>query len=123
MDISNTKNSELLIKKPIDRLKRKTSTDNLWIYILRILQEKEVYGYELRDLIINRFDFKPGKVTSYRVLADLIKFNLVTSFIIDNPDGKPNRKYYRITEKGQKMMQEAKKYMTNLLVTVFDKSD
>ena len=114
---------ELRIKKPIDRLKRKTSTDNLWIYILRLLQEKEVYGYELRGSITNRFGFKPGKVTSYRVLADLVKFDLVTSFIKEYPEGRPNRKYYRITEKGQKMMQEAKEYMTKLLTTVFDKSN
>lgn len=122
MSISRTNDNELVIKKPIDRLKRKTSTDNLWIYILRLLQEKEVYGYELRDSITNRFGFKPGKVTSYRVLADLVKFNLVTSFIMDNPEGRPNRKYYRITDKGQKMMFEAKVYLTKLLEKVFDKS-
>jgi DNA-binding PadR family transcriptional regulator len=121
--MNQIENTELRIKKPIDRLKRKTSTDNLWIYILRLLQEKEVYGYELRDSITSRFGFKPGKVTSYRVLADLVKFDLVTSFIKDYPEGRPNRKYYQITEKGQKMMQEAKEYMTKLLKTVFDKSN
>ncbi len=104
------------------RLKKKTSIDNLWIYILRLLQEKEMYGYELKESIKTRFGFEPATVTSYTILYKLKKDNLVTSHVLDNQEGRPDRKYYAITSQGKKAMKEAKGLFEEILSKVFDKT-
>jgi len=109
--------------KAFRRLKKRVTIDNLWMYILRLLQEKEMYGYELRESIKKQFGFEPATITSYTILHRLQEDNLVTSFVKDNPEGRPDRKYYMITEEGQKAMQEAKGFLTEILNRVFDKTE
>ena len=106
--------------KAYKRLTKKISIDNLWIYILRLLQEKEMYGYELRDSIKKRFGFEPATVTSYTILYKLEKDNLVISHIKDNPEGRPDRKYYTITEEGKIAMKKAKDLFEDIFKKVFD---
>ena len=106
--------------KAFKRLKKKISIDNLWIYILRLLMEKEMYGYELRESIKTRFGFEPATVTSYTILYKLEKDQLVTSHVKDNPEGSPDRKYYTITEEGKKAMTEAKGLFDEIYDKVFD---
>ena len=106
--------------KAYKRLTKKISIDNLWIYILRLLQEKEMYGYELRDSIKDRFGFEPATVTSYTILYKLEKDNLVVSHIKDNPEGRPDRKYYTITEEGKIAMKKAKILFEDIFKKVFD---
>ncbi|MFW9922142.1 MAG: PadR family transcriptional regulator [Candidatus Thorarchaeota archaeon] len=106
--------------KAFKRLKKKISIDNLWIYILRLLMEKEMYGYELRDSIKERFGFEPATVTSYTILYKLEKDDLVVSNVKDNPEGRPDRKYYTITEEGKKAMIEAKGLFEEIYSKVFD---
>ena len=108
--------------KAFKRLKKKTSIDNLWIYILRLLQEKEMYGYELKETIKTKFGFEPATVTSYTILYKLEKDNLVTSHVLDNPEGRPDRKYYAITSEGKKALKEAKGLFEEILTRVFDKT-
>ncbi len=108
--------------KAYKRLKKKTSIDNLWIYILRLLQEKEMYGYELKESIKSKFGFEPATVTSYTILYKLEKDNLVKSHVLDNPEGRPDRKYYAITTEGKKAMKEAKGLFEEILTKVFDKT-
>ncbi len=108
--------------KAFRRLKKKISIDNLWIYILRLLQEKEMYGYELRDSIKAQFGFEPATVTSYTILYKLEKDGLVTSYVEDNPEGRPDRKYYTVTEEGKNAMIEAKGLFKEILEKVFDKT-
>ncbi|MGC9780483.1 MAG: PadR family transcriptional regulator [Candidatus Heimdallarchaeota archaeon] len=108
--------------KAFKRLKKKISIDNLWIYILRLLQEKEMYGYELKESIKKRFGFEPATVTSYTILYKLEKDNLVTSLVKGNPEGRPDRKYYSLTDEGKKSMKEAKGLFKEILSKVFDKT-
>ncbi|MBK5113001.1 MAG: PadR family transcriptional regulator [Candidatus Heimdallarchaeota archaeon] len=108
--------------KAFKRLMKKTSIDNLWIYILRLLQEKEMYGYELKESIKTKFGFEPATVTSYTILYKLEKDNLVISHVQDNPEGRPDRKYYAITSQGKKAMKEAKGLFEEILTKVFDKT-
>ncbi|HUT81461.1 MAG TPA: PadR family transcriptional regulator [Candidatus Bathyarchaeia archaeon] len=108
--------------KAFRRLKKKISIDNLWIYILRLLQDKEMYGYELRESIKTQFGFEPATVTSYTILYKLEKDGLVTSYIKDNPEGRPDRKYYTLTEEGKTAMIEAKGLFKEILEKVFDKT-
>ncbi len=104
------------------RLTKKISIDNLWIYILRLLQEKEMYGYELKESIKKRFGFEPATVTSYTILYKLEKDNLVISYVKDNPEGRPDRKYYTITQEGKEAMTKAKKLFEEIFEKVFDKT-
>jgi len=56
-----------------ERLVRKLTHENLWIYILTLLKDGPLYGYEVRRMIEERFGFRPGQVTSYIVLYRLEK--------------------------------------------------
>ncbi|MEA2071724.1 MAG: PadR family transcriptional regulator [Asgard group archaeon] len=114
---------EINSAKAFRRLKKKISIENLWIYILRLLQKNEMYGYELRNSIKKEFGFEPATVTSYTILYKLEKDELVSSYMKDNPEGRPDRKYYKITEKGSKMMQHAKELLEEILEKVFDLTD
>ncbi|MDG7007975.1 MAG: helix-turn-helix transcriptional regulator [Nitrososphaerota archaeon] len=96
----------------VDRLKRKVQKENLWFFILVLLSQKERYGFELRDLINDRFGFWSGNVTAYRVLYDLEKAKLVRA------EMKERRRYYRITDQGRAEMEEAKAYLEGLLKEV-----
>ena len=123
MNSSNLEKDDLKDgSRAFKRLKKKTSIDNLWIYILRLLQEKEMYGYELKETIKTKFGFEPATVTSYTILYKLEKDNLVTSHVLDNPEGRPDRKYYAITSEGKKAMKKAKGLFEEILTRVFDKT-
>ncbi|MHA1220686.1 MAG: PadR family transcriptional regulator [Candidatus Heimdallarchaeota archaeon] len=108
--------------KAFRRLKKKITIENLWIYILRLLQEKDLYGYELRESIKATFGFEPATVTSYTILYKLEKDGLATVYIKDNPEGRPDRKYYTITDQGRKAMVEAKGLFEQIITKVFDKT-
>ncbi|MHA1594544.1 MAG: PadR family transcriptional regulator [Candidatus Baldrarchaeia archaeon] len=86
---------------------------------MRLLQEGPKYGYELREEIKKRFNFTPGKVTSYAVLYSLRREGLVEVQEIKG-SGEVARKYYVITEKGQNAMKQAKIFLKKLLDLVFD---
>lgn len=110
------------VSKAFKRLKKRITIDNLWMYILRLLQEKEMYGYEVRESIKKQFGFEPATITSYTILHRLQEDNLVRSFVKDNPEGRPDRKYYTITEDGERAMQDAKRFLNEILTRVFDKT-
>ena len=79
------------------------------ILILNLLSRKEMYGYEMTKEMETRssglFTLKEG--TLYPILHTLESDLLVESFWSD--EGGRNRKYYRITEKGRKQLEEKKK--------------
>jgi DNA-binding PadR family transcriptional regulator len=52
----------------LDRLEKKLTKENLWIYILKLLKDRELYAYELKDKIRARFGFEPAMITVYVVL-------------------------------------------------------
>lgn len=87
-----------LIEDLPKRLREKLTKENLWIYVLALLSEKDMYGYEIRGAVDKRFNFLPGNVTAYRVLYALKKDELVDVIEKDDKDGK--RKYYKITPRG-----------------------
>lgn len=107
----------------IKRLQKKLTKEILFMYILRLLQDKEHYGYELREEIKNRFGFTMATVTSYVILYQMEREKLVVSKKKKkSPQGRPSRKYYEITDKGSRVMAEAKKILTETLGIVFDKT-
>ncbi|MFQ5888230.1 MAG: PadR family transcriptional regulator [Candidatus Hydrothermarchaeales archaeon] len=94
---------------PLNRLKKKTSKEILWIYILRLLIERELYAYELKKELGERFGIDPALVTSYVVLYRLEKGRYVTS------RWDKNKKYYTITKTGRDLFDDGVKYLENLV--------
>ena len=102
------------------RLKRKTTVELLWPYVLRLLKERPMYAYELRQEVYKRFGWKPPLVTSYLVLYKLQRGGyLATEW--EEQRGRPARKYYRITERGEELRCEAEKYLSELSAKLFSK--
>ncbi|MDW8062697.1 MAG: PadR family transcriptional regulator [Candidatus Caldarchaeum sp.] len=97
-----------------ERLVRKLTQENLWLYILTLLNRKPLYGYEVRKLIEKEFGFRPGQVTSYVVMYRLEKSGLIK--VVDEAKGSrgPARKYYAITSKGATTLEKAKKFLADL---------
>jgi PadR family transcriptional regulator PadR len=97
---------------PMKRLKRKTTTECLWPYILNLMTEEPIYAYEMRGLIKKRFGFTVGQVTAYLVLYKLEKDGHVVAQW--RQVSKRQRKYYKITEKGRKALKEGGSYYAGL---------
>jgi len=98
-----------------ERLVKKMTVENLWIYILSSLKLKPRYGYEIGRYIEKNYGFKQGKVTSYVILYRLVKEGLI-KLKEEKKDGfGPPRKYYAITDKGLKVLRQGEKFLENML--------
>ncbi len=94
---------------PLERLKKSNTKENLWIYILYLLKQGNTYGWEILGLIKKKFNFKPGKITPYRVLYRLKKNGFVKSKM------KKRRRMYQITKKGEEELKRAKEFYEKVL--------
>jgi DNA-binding PadR family transcriptional regulator len=97
---------------PFDRLQKSNTKENLWIYILSLLKERELYGWEIRSLIEKNFNFRPGLITPYRVLYRLEGDGFVKSGL------KERRRIYKITKKGEEELKKAKNFYREILKTI-----
>ncbi|MCL7395162.1 MAG: PadR family transcriptional regulator [Thaumarchaeota archaeon] len=103
------------------RLVRKLTKENLWLYILSLLKEGPLYGYEVEKMIEKRFGFRPGKVTCYVVIYMLQKEGLIAVSQTIPSDAGPPRTYYKITKKGEELLEKAKEFLDNLRAQLFAK--
>ncbi len=94
--------------RPLNRLKRSLTTENLWLYILSTLSRKRTYAYALNSQIEERFSWRPGLITSYIVFYKLEAEGLITSKYDER------RKYYEITKKGKAALKEGKRLLAKL---------
>lgn len=99
--------------RPFERFKNSLTKDNLWIYILMLLKNKEMYAYELRENIHKNFGFKPGSVTAYFVLKHL-KIGGYVKVTKKLKKIGPIRTYYKITKKGEKELKLAIQFKNRL---------
>ncbi|MBU9728307.1 PadR family transcriptional regulator [Diplocloster modestus] len=76
--------------------------------ILKLLEEKDMYGYEMIEELRRRsdhtFDFKAG--TLYPLLHSLEDKCLLSSY--ENTQAPKKRKYYTITKKGLRYLSDKK---------------
>lgn len=74
--------------------------------ILRLLEEKEMYGYEITDVLEKRSDstFALKAGTLYPLLHSLEQSGYVTSRETESENGRM-RKYYSITDDGKKFLE------------------
>ena len=94
---------------PIKRLQKSNTTDNLWLYILALLNKKPLYGWEIPELIEKKFGFRPGKITPYRVFYRLQADGFVKSATSDR------RRVYEITAKGKEELKKGKEFYKKIL--------
>lgn len=76
------------------------------LLILALLNEKESYGYEISKAIKERTEgsFAMQEATLYLALKRLEQQKAIAAFWGDESQG-GRRKYYRITQAGQKLLQ------------------
>lgn len=94
---------------PLERLQKSNTKENLWLYILFLLLNKKLYGWEIPRIIEKEFNFKPGKITPYRVLYRLEKDGFVKSKM------EQRRRIYQITKKGEEELKRAKEFYEEIL--------
>lgn len=100
-------NSERMI---FMKLKKDVSKGSVTLMVLSVLEKQDLYGYQmiryLEGLSYGVFQFNEG--TLYPVLHALEKDGMVTSYW-DAVEDSRMRKYYHITDKGIKLLNESKK--------------
>ena len=94
--------------RAVQRLKNKTTVEILWPYLLSLMRHKPIYAYEIRQKIEDTYGFKVGQVTSYMVLYKLETSGHVTTKWLEVEARQ--RKYYTITKKGEKALDESIKW-------------
>lgn len=104
---------------PLDRLKSKMTKEVMWLYILRLLLERPMYAYEIKKQIKKRFHWEAATVTSYVVFYSLKKDGYVTTEWVESKEGRPNRKYYAITDKGRALFEEGRTFMEEMMENLF----
>lgn len=87
---------------------------NTTMLILKLLEDKDMYGYQMIEELANRSDdtFKLKAGTLYPILHGLEKNNMVNSYD-SSVDTARVRKYYKITSKGRKFLDDKRKEWDN----------
>jgi len=94
---------------PIKRLEKSNTAENLWLYILALLDKNDLYGWEIPPLIEKNFGFRPGKITPYRVFYRLESDGFVKSEMDER------RRIYKITPKGKEEIRKAAAFYKKIL--------
>jgi PadR family transcriptional regulator PadR len=91
----------------------KVGAVSLWL--LLVLAERPMYGYEIKRELEKRFAgyWKPKTGTIYPALEKLEETKLVTSKV-EFRDGATERKHYALTEKGQSELAQSMAYWTKM---------
>jgi PadR family transcriptional regulator PadR len=103
--------------KALRRFVDKLTRENLWIYVLRLLQEGPKQDSEIRDMMNRRFGFEPTGVTSHTILYKMVRDGLVE---VEKGRGRSDERCYKISNDGERAMQSAKVILTNLIKNAFD---
>ncbi|RLJ00704.1 MAG: PadR family transcriptional regulator [Candidatus Aenigmatarchaeota archaeon] len=83
------------MQRPHERLKRKIEKENLWLFILSVLERNNnLTGAEIKQRLLEDFSLRIGTVTSYKVLYLLERGGYVKK--------ERNKKTYSITIEGKK---------------------
>lgn len=92
--------------------------ENLWVYVLSLLMNGPEYAYVVPDAIEEKFDWRPARITGYIVLRSLEKRGYVEATERKGETGKM-RKYYRMTEKGIELLEQAKDFIEAMHAKLF----
>lgn len=80
--------------------------------VLALLDQQDMYGYELVQAISNQIEISEGSV--YPLLRRLTKEGYFTTYLKESTEGPP-RKYYKITELGKQNLKELREDWKNFI--------
>ncbi len=87
----------------------------LELCVLSLLMRQDFYGYELVEYISKYINISEG--TIYPLLRRFRNEGYVTTYLQESQEGPP-RKYYKITEEGQKTYKELMEEWEDFIVGV-----
>ncbi len=94
------------------RLRRKLTTENLWLHILSALKQRDMYGYEIANMLRKEKGVQVAVITVYTVLYKMEREGLISR----KSGGLNLRKiYYGITEKGNEVLNEGISFLRDTL--------
>ena len=99
----------------LNKLISKLTKENLWLYILAELSVKPRYAYEIAKIIREKYGIPTAKVTTYVVLYSMKREGLIEKKIKSPSLSNPSRKYYGITSKGLKVLEESRVFLRKVL--------
>lgn len=91
--------------------------------ILKVIKDKETYGYEISETLKSYGFDDISEGTIYPMLLRLEKNNLITARKLDSPVG-PKRKYFSLTDAGQNELNnfiDSWNELSNAVNTLFEK--
>ncbi|WP_309493484.1 PadR family transcriptional regulator [Candidatus Hecatella orcuttiae] len=103
------------LKLSVKRLNDKLTKENLWIYILAELVKRPMYAYEVAKAVKQKYMIPAATVTTYVVLYKMKREGLIEKKEKSFPLSRPARKYYGITEKGLRALEEGKRLLRQTL--------
>ncbi|MEM1640945.1 MAG: helix-turn-helix transcriptional regulator [Acidilobaceae archaeon] len=96
--------------KALSRLKRKLTTENLWMYIVKVLaDEGDMRAYDVIKRVRERFSIGVATVTAYVVLYKMSREGLIERY-----SSASGETLYRATEKGKTALKEAISFFKKL---------
>lgn len=102
--------SDVVDTKALERLKRKLTVENLWIYVIKILKDcGELRAYDIKKELASRFHLKPATVTVYAVIYKMSKEGLIEGVKVSG------EVRYRATERGLKALEEGIRFLDEVL--------
>lgn len=104
--------------KAMRRLITRTTKENLWLYVLTLLEERDYFAYELQGAIKDHYGIEIASVTAYVLLYKLQRDGLVELSGERKEGRRPTRKYYRITDSGRLTLEQAREYLVLLVKTL-----
>ena len=100
-------------QKALGRLMTKLTKENLWIYVVKLLMERPMYGYEIAKEIRERFNIDITNVGVYVVLYKMERDGLVETFMSDGS------KMYRLKPETVRLWLMARDFISLILKQIF----
>lgn len=101
----------------IDKWQSQVKKGTLSFIVLLVLNEKELYGYELIDKVKRLTEIEIAEGTLYPLMNRLSTHKLLVSKWVEQETGIP-RKYYFITDLGKETLVEMKKHWSDLQIVI-----
>lgn len=97
--------------KPLDRLEASLTLNNLWLYLIKLISDKPMFSRELHKEIREKYKMNVNLITVYSVLYRLEREGYIKR--------RGNyRKYYEVTEKGEKELQNGIQLLEEVLKVI-----
>lgn len=96
--------------KALERLKRKLTIENLWMYVIKVLKDKgELRAYDIKKELASNFRIRPATITVYVVIYKMCEEGLIESV------KSVNDTRYRVTEKGIQVFNDGLRFLSEVI--------